>query len=139
MRYLGNEVTEAVALAFASRAAGNVQGPVVDRLSYDQGLIIAYCGAATGSPSAQSVKFQLQHGAASSGSGMVDVPAAKLATSVITITADSTYSRLSFDARALNRYIRLDVTTAFTSGSTPEIISGAFFVLGFAQTEPVSA
>ena len=116
-------------------ASADVDGDAVDRLGYLSAKILAKTGAATGTPDAQSLVFQLQESDAS-GSGYVAVDGA-----TITIAADDTLSVLDVDLSARKRYLRviLDASeSSFTGGSSPANDISCDIVLGGADVLPAA-
>lgn len=121
-----------------SAAAAKADQITVDRFGYESGFVICKTGEASGSPSTQTITFQLKHGDESDGSDAADVAEAKLATSSAAITTDSTISFIPFRATQLKRYLTVAVTYAFTGGSTPKQIAEATFIFGNKYDEPVA-
>lgn len=117
-------------------------GTAIDRYAqnarsgkYMSALLFAKVGAATGSPTAQSVTVTVQdsadgstdwtaigsanvHGASASGSGLA------------AITADNGAAYCEINLKHVRRYVRVLVTTAFTGGTSPTIsvCAGLVFV-----------
>jgi len=121
-----------------SAAAALAKQITVDRFGYESGFVVCKTGAATGSPSAQVITFQLMHGDESNGSDAANVASAKLTTSSVVITTDSTISFIPFRATQLKRYLTISVTYAFTGGSAPEQVADAIFIFGNKYDEPVA-
>jgi hypothetical protein len=151
--------------AQAAQSAGTITGVTIDRYAsiptqptgttaytavkdaagiYNSAIIGVVTGAATGSPTAQSTTYKLQHGTASDASDMADVPAAAYidsdgsTASIIAITANSTSSMIAVNLEGLGRYIRVVATLALTAGTTPTQFVGAFVALGDGNGNPVS-
>jgi hypothetical protein len=110
-------------------AAATINGSAVDRFGSSQGadsaVLHVACGAATGSPSAQTVDGKLQDSA----DGSTDWQ--DIGDAITQLTADDT----SGESPGINlsnkrRYVRSVVTVGFTGGSTPAIPVAATICLG---------
>jgi hypothetical protein len=121
----------------AAVAAGDVNGIIIDRFGYLSAITNVGVGAASGTPTAQSITYKLQHGDASNGSDMADVASTNVLKASVALTADSSSSNASYDLTGLKRYIRLVTTVAFTDGSTPKQLLHGSVVLGDSVVEPV--
>lgn len=113
--------------------SADVNGAGVDRVGYYSGVVVCSTGAASGSPSAQSIVFQLQE--SSDNSTFTAVSGA-----TVTITADDTLGELDVDLSARKRYLRVVCTdaTAFTAGTSPANTVTASIVLGGADSLPAA-
>lgn len=105
-----------------SRAAGTVNSSVVDQIGsgeqyYGDALALVVAGAATGSPTAQSVTVKLQH--SDDNSVWADV-----AGKSVVVSADNGVGEIAFSPNAVKRYRRYNCVTAFTAGTSPEIPYG---------------
>ncbi len=131
---LGESIKQVCALRPQALAAGNVNGPVIDRLGFEDAVLIVSSGVVSGAPTAQTLDARIQHGNAADGSDMADVSGL-----VITqITAANTDRQLDIDLLPLKRYIRVVATAAFTGGTSPTIQASATIALGAAKEAPVS-
>lgn len=110
-------------------AAGTVNGGAIDLLSFEQSdkaVALCQCGAASGTPTTQSVTFKLQH-CDTSGGTYVDVTDG----GADAMTADNSVDKIPFQPSALKRYVRLVSVVAFTGGTTPAIeVAGTFLFDG---------
>jgi hypothetical protein len=113
--------------------SADVNGSGVDRLGYYSGVVVCLAGAASGSPSAQSLVFQLEESSDNSAFTAVSGQ-------TVTIEADDTLGKLNFDASGLKRYLRVVCTdaSAFTGGSSPANDISALIVLGGADSLPAA-
>ncbi len=82
------------------------------------------CGAASGSPTAQTVATKLQDSADGS-TGWADVSGA----AATDLTADDTEDEVDIDLSGAKRYVRVVATISFTGGTTPSIPVAATLVL----------
>ncbi len=109
--------------------AATINGPAIDRFSGGgtSAVLHAACGAATGSPSTQTVDAKIQDSADGS-TGWADLSPAIATTQ---LTADDTESE-SANVNLINhkRHIRVVVTVGFSGGSTPTIPVSATLCLG---------
>jgi hypothetical protein len=149
----------------AAQSAGTINGAIIDRFAptpaqpsgvtaytavndpagiYGTAIIGAATGACTGSPSAQSLTFKVQHGALANGSDMADVPASAYVDSnggsanAPSLTADGSSAYIGVSLEGLGRYIRVVATLAFTGGTAPTQFVGAFAALGDGNSNPVT-
>lgn len=116
-----------------ANSSGTTTGSGIDRAGYESCVLFHACGAASGSPTAQTVDSKLQDSADNS-TGWGDITGA-VATQ---LTADSTSARVSVNLRDLTtkRYIRVVNVVALTSGSSPKLAVQATVILGGAATLP---
>jgi len=112
-------------------AATTINGPAIDRQGYHSCVLHAACGAASGSPTAQTVDAKLQESADGS-SGWADISGA----SITQITADNSEGEKDADLAGAKQYIRSVVTVAFTGGTSPKIPVAATVVLGGKDRTP---
>jgi len=112
-------------------AAGTVNGLSIDRLGFEDAVLLVSAGAVAGAPTAQTVDVKIQDSA--DGTTWVDV--AGLA--VEQITAGDTSKELGINLSPLRRYIRAVATVAFTGGTTPNIQLAVTIALGKSRVEPV--
>lgn len=103
-------------------------------------VAFAITGNATGTPSAQSHKFVLQHSdddGAGSPASWANYTDADGNEKTITITADDTKTELDVDLRDAKDWVRLiyDASeSSFTGGTSPQnIIAGGLVLGGFAE------
>ena len=105
--------------------SSEVDGAGFDRTGYDSCVLVAQCGAATGSPSGYSIGARLQH-SEQSGSGFVDLPSA----AIVALTADNSIARVAVDLARAKQFIRAVLTPSFTGGTSPSVPTSASIVLG---------
>lgn len=131
---LGAHIKKVAAInPLAAQAAGAANGAAIDRLGYMSMSFIGQCGAATGTPSAQSVTFKLQESADGS-TGWADIADAD----ADALTADNGVARIDLNLQARKRYIRAVATVAFTAGTSPTISVAGVAVLGGADALPAA-
>ena len=131
---IGAYIKPALSIAPVSTdGSADVNGSGIDRVGYYSGVVVCAVGAASGSPSAQSIVFQLEESSDNS-------TFAAVAGATVTITADDTLGELDVDLSARKRYLRVVCTnaTAFTAGTTPANIVTANIVLGGADSLPAT-
>lgn len=112
-------------------AAGAVNGLSVDRLGFEDAVLMVSVGAVAGSPTAQTVDVKVQDSA--DGTTWADVAGL----TVEQITAADTSKDLGINLSPLRRYIRAVATVAFTGGTTPNIQLAVDIALGKSRVEPV--
>lgn len=132
-KYLGEKAKLVSGAVPSERAAGSVNGSVVDRLGFQSAVVFLNTGAATGTPSAQGVALKVQTGDVADGSDMADVTG----DTVAALTADNANAELNLNLAGYKRYLRVVVTTTFTGGTTPKIGSSVTVALGESNTIPV--
>lgn len=115
----------------ANQAAGTVNGAAIDRQRYGSCTLHLAVGAATGSPTAQTVDAKLQDSADGS-TGWADLTGA----AVTQRTADNTEAEVDANLAGAKQYIRAVVVVAFTAGTSPAIPIAATVVLGGADELP---
>ncbi|MFQ5834319.1 MAG: hypothetical protein ACE5HR_00135 [bacterium] len=132
-RNVGEVIKSLTALRPQSDSGGSaVNGADVDRLGYQNATFLIQTGAISGSPGANTVTVNVQHATAAGGSY------ANVSGATGTITAANTDLEINVALQALNQYIRVTETTAFTGGSSPTVLIGSACVLGnFSGTLPV--
>lgn len=118
----------------ASTTAATVTGAVVDRKGFDEVTLTGKVGAASGSPSAQSVIYKVQDSADGS-TDWQDV--ANGTAAALTADGDEVVLRVP-SAYNLRRYLRLAAVVSFTGGSSPAIIPTGNLLLSQAHQEPVT-
>lgn len=114
-----------------SQAAGTVNGPAIDRSGKLSGILIALCGAATGTPTTQAVDAKLQDSADGS-TGWADITGA----AVTQMTADDSIQRVNVKLDTARQFIRVQLVVAFTGGASPEIPIASVVDLGGADVNP---
>lgn len=143
----------------ASLSAGAQNGVVIDRMAaiptqptgitaytaytssagiYDSANVMLALGAISGSPTATSVTIKVQHGDASDGSDMVDVPTTAYIDSTPTLTTANTNGNFDIDLAGLKRYIRVVATVAFTGGTSPAVYTASSIVFGDGKNQPAN-
>jgi len=131
---LGDNTKLVCALRPQALSAGSVNGEIIDRLGYEDAVLIVSSGAVSGAPTAQTLDGKIQHGDASDGSDMADVSGL----TITQITAANSDQQLDIDLVPLKRYIRFVPTAGFTDGTTPTILATASIALGAAKEAPIS-
>ena len=113
-------------------ASATINGDAVD-VTFSGGggasaIVAVQCGAAAGSPSAQTVDAKIQDSADGS-TGWADLAAGSAA---VQLTADDTFSQsVGINLTPGNKgFIRAVVTVVLTGGSTPTIPVGATLIIG---------
>lgn len=115
-------------------AATVASAAAVDRKGFDEITLVGQVGAASGSPSAQSVIFKVQDSADGS-TDWTDVADGTAA--ALTADADTVVLRVP-SAYNLRRYVRLVAVVSFTGGSSPAIEVAGHLALSGAHQEPVT-
>jgi len=110
-------------------SAATINGPAIDRTFSGGGgesaVLHASCGAATGSPSAQTVDAKLQDSADGS-TGWADIGDA-----ITQLTADDTNGESpGINLSTLKGFLRVVMVVGFTAGTTPAIPVAASVVIG---------
>ena len=129
---IGGYISPQRGIVPADYVAGTTNGTGIDRTAYSSLTVFVDVGAASGSPTAQSVIVTLQHSA--DDSTYADATGGALTT----ISADSTSGQKDFDISGLNQYVRVESVVAFTGGSTPAIDVASCIIFGGADTLPVT-
>lgn len=127
----GPEIKNQLGTVPAASAAGTVNGTGVDRLGFNYAVLEAQTGAATGTPTTQTLDCKLQHSDVI-GSGYVDVTGGAVAQ----ITAVNSRKRKTIDLRGLKRYVRVVTVTAFTGGTSPTLANVCTLQLSGADSLP---
>ena len=117
----------------AQSASTSVNGSSVDTQGYNNAFVQCDVGAASGSPTAQSVTYKVQE--SSDNSTFTDISGAVTSA----ITANNKSAQINLIGLGLNiaRYIRVVATISFTGGTTPAIPVASSVLLGRAFEEPV--
>jgi hypothetical protein len=138
---VGAEVATRIGIDPAARTAGTANGTGFDRIGFNSCVLIGQSGAETGSPTARSVDFKIQHSDVV-GSGYADytpsIPAPGATGALAQIAAVSTMKKRSIDLKTAKQFIRVVATTAFTGGTSPTLLSSAVVVLGGADVLPIA-
>jgi len=111
--------------------SANVSGTAVDRTGQYSMRLHAMCGAASGSPTAQSHTVKIQE--SSDNSTFTDVSGAS-----VTLDADDESLTLDIDLSGYKQYVRAVLVTSFTGGSTPANDFAATLTLGGDDERPAS-
>jgi hypothetical protein len=147
-RNIGAYIKASKGINPANTSAGTVNGAAIDRAGIGGGTLFhscvlhGACGAATGSPSAQTVDNKLQDSADGS-TGWADITGASTGWADITgaaltqLTADNGEAEKDVDLSSAKRYIRVVNTVDFTGGTSPAIPVAAEVVLGGSEQLPV--
>lgn len=136
MNNIGGYISVQAGIVPTYATSETINGTGIDRLANANAkscVLTAACGAAAGTPSAQTVNAKLQHSTAS-GSGYADVTNG----AVTEIAADNGIESVDIDMSGLNRYIRAVVVVALTGGSTPKLPVDAKITLGGSDTLPLT-
>ena len=133
MRSIYDGVLSKISVRPQSASAGAVNGSGVDTKGYNSGMAIIEVGAASGSPTAQTVDAKIQE--SDDNATWTDVSGA----TITQITADNKSAQIRVEGLGTNRkrYLRVVTTVGFTGGTSPAIPVSAHIVLGRAYKEPV--
>ena len=121
-------------------------GAVIDRLSFCSAVLGFKVAAATGSPTAVSLKLALTESDTSDGtfSDIVDdkalIDSSPDAPGVISVdipVAGEPGKQVSIDLTGCKRYVKITGTVSFTGGTTPAAAATYAIVLGDPTREPV--
>lgn len=136
----GAEMKNQIGTVPAASAAGTVNGTGVDRTGFRYAVLEAMTGAATGSPTTQTLDVKLQH-SDTVGSGYTDFQPLGTAASgaVAQITAVNSRKRKTIDLFSAKQFVRVVTVTAFTGGSTPTLANSVSLILAGADTLPAQA
>ena len=130
---LGESAKVTAGIAPNTFAAGALTPIVIDRFGFEDAIVHLKVGAASGTPTAQSVSLKVQTGDASGGADMADVTDATLAA----LTTDNAEAQLDLDLAGYKRYLQVVPTVTLTGGTTPKIPVAVAVVLGKPMTIPV--
>lgn len=131
---LGESVKIAAGIVPAVYAEGATLAPIViDRLGYEDAVVLLNVGEASGEPTAQSVALKMQTGDVADGSDMADVSG----DSIAALTADKAEAELNIDLAGYKRYVQAVPILDFTGGTTPAIPIAVTVALGNPRTIPV--
>jgi len=112
------------------KSAGTSSTLWVERTKFLSAVIMLAVGAASGSPTGQSVKITVQDATDASGSGAANLTDINGDDIVIELTADSVNSIADVDLGGARDYIGGSVVVALTGGSTPAIPINVAVALG---------
>lgn len=137
---VGATITHKAGLAPISLSAGASNGDAIDRSGMDSCKLVCSAGAATGSPSAQTVDCKVQDSADGS-TGWADYanPPGTTTAATTQLTADDTAAEANVNLRSAKQFIRTVTTVGFTGGTTPAIVVAPSVILGGASVEPAVA
>lgn len=116
-----------------AQTAGAVTGAAIDRTGYQSLKLVLTTGAATGSPSAQTLNCKIRH-CDTSGGTYADLSGAATPEA----DADNEIQSVDVDLAAAKRYLKVVTTAAFTGGTTPGWPNGAAVILGGADVKPAA-
>jgi hypothetical protein len=102
---------------------------------YHSGCVLCYSGAATGSPTGQSVVFTLEH-SDESGANYTAVEDEDGNDLTATLDADNETAKISFRPNELKQYIRVNRVVTLDDGTTPKWPTGAMVLLGHGRDIP---
>lgn len=137
------QVMNAAGTVCINASAGTTNGAGIDRYAqnaragkYLSAKLFAKVGAATGSPSAQSVTVTIQQ--STDNSTWTSVAAVNVTgddasgstAGLAALTADAALAQANVNLKHIARYVRVVVVTAFTAGTSPAIpvCAGLVFV-----------
>ena len=129
---IGAYVKAQIGISPKNASAGATNGAAIDRQNFGSCALHVAAGAATGSPTAQTVDAKLQESADGS-TGWTDITGA----AITQIAADNGEAEKDVDLSSTKRYVRAVVTVSFTGGTAPAIPVAATAVFGGGNTLPV--
>lgn len=116
-------------------AAATVNGAAVDRLRYQSCVVVCMTGAATGSPTTQTLTFKVQDSADGT-TGWADLEDVGGTVYSKVVSADDTVTDLDVKLGGARQYIRVVCTVAFTGGTTPRNdVAAALVLAGVSEAE----
>lgn len=130
---LGESTKVVAGIVPALFAAGALTPIVIDRLGFEDAIILLKVGAATGEPTAQGVSLKVQTGDILAGTDMADVTDDTIAA----LTTDGAEAELDLDLAGYKRYLQVVPTVALTAGTSPKIPVAVAVVLGNSRSIPV--
>ncbi len=119
-------------IAPQSTVAATVNGSAVDRTQFRAAKLSGLAGAASGTPTTQSVIYKLQDSADGS-TGWAD-----FGTALADLDGDNEIANGNFDLAGAKKFVRAVATVAFTGGTSPEQLIGAVLILMGAQEDPAT-
>lgn len=132
IRDIGAYVKTVIGVLPFARTAAAVNGPSIDRRGFDSCVLHTVGGAATGSPTGQTLDAKLQESADGS-TGWADIVPAIAITQIV---ADDVEQRVDADLSGNKRFIRVVQTVTLTAGTTPTLPCGSNVILGGATEVP---
>lgn len=111
-------------------SAGTSYTTYVERSEFLSAIVGLAVGAASGTPTAQSVTVTVQDATAADGTGKADLKDNNGDAITITLTKNNVNSFANVDLTGARSYVGLKVVTAFTEGTTPKIPVNAYIALG---------
>lgn len=130
---LGENIKMLAGLAPADQAEGSVNGSIIDRFGLFDAVVLLSVGAASGTPTEQSVALKVQHGDKADGSDMADVDGAAISA----LTEDNSEAELDLDLNPFKRYMRVVAIVDFTGGTNPKIPVSVAIALGNSISTPI--
>lgn len=128
---IGAYIKSADGIKPQSASAGTINGPSFDRQDFDSAVLHGQVGAATGTPTTQSVIYKLQD--SSDDSTFEDFEDGD----IDAIEANDTSAELDLNLSGARRYVRVVAVVAFTGGTSPTVPIASTLTLGGARTRPV--
>jgi hypothetical protein len=132
---VGSILTAKIGNVPVAASAGTRSGTAIDRQGFSSGVLVAMSGAATGTPTTQTLDAKIQDSDDGS-TGWADYNDGSGVVSLTQITAVNTVGRKRFNLIRAKRFIRVQEVVAFTGGTTPTLAVGESVILGGAQEEP---
>lgn len=133
MNDVGAYVKPVIGNVPVASAAATLNGSSIDRSGYHSCVLFAQSGAATGSPTAQTLDAKIQDSDDGS-TGWADVTGAAITQN----TAVNSSAKKSVNLQAVKRYTRVVATVAFTAGTSPTLGVSTAVVLGGARELPAT-
>ena len=132
-RNIGAFIKSIIGIDPANASAGTTNGAAIDRDGYNSCVLHGACGAATGSPTAQTVDQKLQDSADGS-TGWADLTGA----AITQLAADDAEAEVDVDLSSAKQFIRVVSVVAFTAGTSPAIPVASTVVLGGPVATPAT-
>lgn len=111
---------------FKAQAAGNLDGPWVDRTGFDSVSATGLLGTAAGAPTSETLTLQIWHATSSGGAGAAELepdgvtPAQSVTgISAATASADNTIAQLGTRLMNCNQFIKVRAVLGFVGGTSP--------------------
>jgi len=111
-------------------SAGTATTLWLPRTEFMSAIASVAVGAATGTPTAQSVVATVQSAADASGTGAANLLDIEGNAITISLLEDDVSADAGIDLSGAQAFIGLSVVTGFTGGTTPAIPMNAFIALG---------
>lgn len=131
-RNIGAYIKSVVGIIAVDTVPATINGPAIDRSGHDSCVLQHQCGAASGSPTAQTADAKLQESADGS-TGWTDITGAAAAQ----LVADDTSAEVDVDLSGTKQFIRVVEVVALTAGTTPALDVAASVILGPTRELPV--